>query len=310
MLRVSAHRRVHAMRVLGVGVITLTQVQSMNRVGRSSWTKNRLLQHDQFSHMPLLHETQENNPDDFRDFLWMTDPAFHCLLALLSPYITKQDTCMWQTITPEQRLVATLRYLATGRSLQDLKFSTGISPQALGIIIPETCSAIIQVLQKDYIREDLSQDEALECGTQEEAGVSVSQEVVGPSRSLTQSQVPPLRLPTKRARKGSNVKEAAPGLIKEANVALKSPPNTKEAYGCYVAARLQQMEEGQCLRCEKIIFEAIHKELSGQISDNMHLVALAHPPPPPLATSPPPEPQPSRKAAGNRAGKAARKTRK
>ncbi|PIO23240.1 hypothetical protein AB205_0167370, partial [Aquarana catesbeiana] len=39
-----------------------------------------------------------------------------------------------------------------GRSLQDWKFMTGISPQALGIIIPETCSAIIQVLQKDYIR--------------------------------------------------------------------------------------------------------------------------------------------------------------
>ncbi|PIO24662.1 hypothetical protein AB205_0078990, partial [Aquarana catesbeiana] len=38
-----------------------------------------------------------------------------------------------------------------GRSLQDLKFTTGISPQALGLIIPETCSAIIQVLQKDYI---------------------------------------------------------------------------------------------------------------------------------------------------------------
>ncbi|PIO24432.1 hypothetical protein AB205_0024680, partial [Aquarana catesbeiana] len=86
---------------------------------------------------------------------------------------------MWQAITPEQRLVATLRYLAMARSLQDLKFSTGISPQALGIIIPETCSAIIQVPQKDYIREDLSQNEALECGRQEEAGVSVSQKEAG-----------------------------------------------------------------------------------------------------------------------------------
>ncbi|PIO16536.1 hypothetical protein AB205_0079210, partial [Aquarana catesbeiana] len=102
--------------------------------------------------MPLLREIQENNPDDFRNYLRMTDPIFHHLLALLSPYISRQDTCMRQAITPEQRLVATLQYLATGRSLQDLKFSTGISPQALGIIIPETCSAIIQVLQKDYIK--------------------------------------------------------------------------------------------------------------------------------------------------------------
>ena len=82
----------------------------------------------------------------------MTDPVFHQLLDLLSPYITRQDTVMRQAITAEQRLIATLRYLATGRSLQDLKFSTGISPQALGIIIPETCSAIIQVMQEEYIK--------------------------------------------------------------------------------------------------------------------------------------------------------------
>ncbi|PIO40623.1 hypothetical protein AB205_0162590, partial [Aquarana catesbeiana] len=82
----------------------------------------------------------------------MTDPVFHRFLALLTPYISRQDTCMRQAITPEQRLVATLRYLATGKSLQDLKFSTGISPQALGIIIPETYSAIIQILQKEYIK--------------------------------------------------------------------------------------------------------------------------------------------------------------
>ncbi|PIO06783.1 hypothetical protein AB205_0158390 [Aquarana catesbeiana] len=152
MLRIRTPRRVLAVRGLGVGVLTLTQVQSMNRVGRSSWTKNWLLQRDQFCHMPLLRVIHENNPDDFRNFLRITDPVFHRLLAKLTPYISRQDTCMRQAITPEQRFVATLRYLATGRSLQDLKFSTGISPQALGIIIPETCSAIIQVLQKEYVK--------------------------------------------------------------------------------------------------------------------------------------------------------------
>ncbi|PIO41020.1 hypothetical protein AB205_0097010 [Aquarana catesbeiana] len=111
-----------------------------------------MLQRDQFCHMPLLREIRENNPDDFRKFLRMMDPVFHRLLALLTPYISRQDTCMRQAITPEQRLVATLWYLATGRSLRDHKFSTGISPQALGIIIPETCSAIIQVLQKEYMK--------------------------------------------------------------------------------------------------------------------------------------------------------------
>ena len=152
MLPVRTRRRARALYVLGAVVYSSAQDQSMNRARRSSWTKNWLLQRDQFCHMPLLREIRENNPEDFRNFLRMTDPVFDRLLALLTPYISRQDTCMRQAITPEQRLVATLRYLATGRSLQDLKFSTGISPQALGIIIPETCSAIIQVLQNEYMK--------------------------------------------------------------------------------------------------------------------------------------------------------------
>ncbi|PIO10934.1 hypothetical protein AB205_0162260 [Aquarana catesbeiana] len=161
-----------------------------------------------------------------------------------------------------------------------------------------------------WSQEDLSQDEALDCGTQEEAGGSVNQEVAGPS--LTQSQVPPLCLAPKRPTKGRNVEEAALALIKEANAALKALLDAVEAYGIYIASDLQQMEEGQRRKCKKIIFEAIHKGLSGQMTDEVHLCMLAHPPPP--ATSPPPEPQPPRKAsvkaAGKCGGKVAPKTRK
>ncbi|PIO39251.1 hypothetical protein AB205_0057550 [Aquarana catesbeiana] len=168
-------------------------------------------------------------------------------------------------------------------------------------------SILEEVEEPSWSQEDLSQDEALECASQEEAGVSVSQEVARPS-SLTQSQVPSLPLTTKRARKGSNMEEAALCLIKVANVALKTPPDAEEAYGCYVAAKLQQMEEGQRFMCENLIFQALRKGSRGQISENMHFCALAHPPPP--ATSPPPEPQPPRKAAGKCGGKASGKTRK
>lgn len=55
-------------------------------------------------------------------------------------------------ISPHERITATLRFLATGRSYADLKFSTIISPQAIGYIIPETCIAIHQVLHQDYLK--------------------------------------------------------------------------------------------------------------------------------------------------------------
>ena len=57
---------------------------------------------------------------------------------------------MRQAITPHERLTAILRVLASGRSYEYLKFSTIMSPQALGKIISETCRAIYKVLKEYY----------------------------------------------------------------------------------------------------------------------------------------------------------------
>lgn len=58
---------------------------------------------------------------------------------------------MREAIPPFQRLSITLRYLATGNTLEDLKFHSAISPQSLSLIIMETCDAIIHVL-KEFIK--------------------------------------------------------------------------------------------------------------------------------------------------------------
>lgn len=59
---------------------------------------------------------------------------------------------MRKSISPHERLTATLRFLAMEKSYEDLKFSTIISTQALWYIIPETCEAIYKVLHKDYLK--------------------------------------------------------------------------------------------------------------------------------------------------------------
>lgn len=48
----------------------------------------------------------------------------------------------------EERLIATLRFLATGRSYEDLIFSTCVSAPSLSYIIPETCNEIFEALKK------------------------------------------------------------------------------------------------------------------------------------------------------------------
>lgn len=92
---------------------------------------------------------KELDDEDFRIYLRMSSDIFAELLEMVKPYITKTDTVMRKAVTAEERLLATLKYLASGREFRELKFST--SSQLLSEIIPETCAAICKVL-KNYMK--------------------------------------------------------------------------------------------------------------------------------------------------------------
>jgi hypothetical protein len=59
---------------------------------------------------------------------------------MITPRIEKRNTTMRDVIPPSQRLSITLRYLATGNTFEDIKFTSAISPQSIGIIVMETHS--------------------------------------------------------------------------------------------------------------------------------------------------------------------------
>ncbi|CAI6346434.1 unnamed protein product [Macrosiphum euphorbiae] len=128
------------------------------RKKRSKWVKDWKLNRN-FSDIQLLRELEENNPDDYRNYLRMDSQDFKLLLELIGPKIEKQNTVMRMAITAEERLIATLRFLATGRSYEDLKFSTCISAPSLSYIIPETCKEIFEALKKDYMKFPTSKEE-------------------------------------------------------------------------------------------------------------------------------------------------------
>ncbi|KAJ8892325.1 hypothetical protein PR048_004905 [Dryococelus australis] len=81
----------------------------------------------------------------------MNEPTCLALLSMVIPFVKKKITCMRKAITPNEILMATLRYLATGRTLEDFKFSCNIAPQTLGKIIPDTCEAIFKA-QRNYCK--------------------------------------------------------------------------------------------------------------------------------------------------------------
>lgn len=91
-------------------------------------------------------------PEDFKNILRLDEPIYEKLLRIVTPLIEKKFTLMRVPISPQDRLTATLRYLATGIRYQDLQFASCISAQALSQIIPETCTAIYKALVKDYMK--------------------------------------------------------------------------------------------------------------------------------------------------------------
>ena len=99
------------------------------------------MKRDSLSHEGLLNELRLE-PVDYFNYLRMDEQTYSELLSLLTPLIKRQDTVMRKAISPHERLTATLRFLATGRSYEDLKFSTSISPQAF--YFPQTRKTSIQ----------------------------------------------------------------------------------------------------------------------------------------------------------------------
>lgn len=131
--------------IAALGVIFNNNKKRKRRV----WVKEY---RQQFSHLPLIYELRENYPDDFKNYLRMDSSSFYTLLDKIKFKIKKQDTIMRKSISPEERLTATLRFLATGRSYEDLKYSTGISPAAMSTIVPETCKALYEVLKMEFMK--------------------------------------------------------------------------------------------------------------------------------------------------------------
>jgi hypothetical protein len=76
-----------------------------------------------YSHISLLNELKIY-PRDWHNYLGMNEETSLNLLSLLTPIIKKQGMIMREAATPHERLPATLRFLATVRNYEDLKYST------------------------------------------------------------------------------------------------------------------------------------------------------------------------------------------
>ena len=80
----------------------------------------------------------------------MSPERMEHLLQLVAPLITKQDTNYRKAIPPADRLMVTLRYLASGNSQVSLSYLFLMGKKTISRIVSETSRAIYLALQDPY----------------------------------------------------------------------------------------------------------------------------------------------------------------
>jgi len=104
--------------------VVLDRKYRRNARKRREWTNQWLLKRQNFSHVNLLKELRFH-PKDWHNFLRMNESTYLTLLSMVSPLIQKEkNTTMRQSVTPYERFTATLRFLAPGRSYEEVDCNT------------------------------------------------------------------------------------------------------------------------------------------------------------------------------------------
>lgn len=100
----------------------------------------------------MLKELETEEPRIYSEFVRLDFRQFQQLLAMVTPHIQKQDTVMRQSISPGERLMLTLRFLATGDPFESLQYLFRIPTTTISRIIPEVLDAIYNVLVGEYMQ--------------------------------------------------------------------------------------------------------------------------------------------------------------
>ncbi|KAK4885921.1 hypothetical protein RN001_002192 [Aquatica leii] len=127
-------------------IVLLSEViRKTRRIRKRCWARPWLQRRSQNRGvLDLLNlELRTENPRSYKNFLRLSEEQFKHLLEEVSPYITKQDTVMRESVPARSKLEVTLRFLATGESFRSLMYATQIHESTVSRFIPEVCKAIM-----------------------------------------------------------------------------------------------------------------------------------------------------------------------
>lgn len=122
-----------------------------NKKRRKEWVKPwRIERQIRGSFLFLMNELSLD-VSSFFNYIRMTEETFKFILGKIEKDI-KKDTICRNSISPAEKLAATLRYLATGESYRSINYQTRLSSSLLCAAIPAVCEAIWKNLKDEYLK--------------------------------------------------------------------------------------------------------------------------------------------------------------
>ncbi|XP_052889577.1 uncharacterized protein LOC128297897 [Anopheles moucheti] len=89
--------------------------------------------------------------ETIKTFLRMTKEDFDQLLSFVGPRIQWMDTNMREAVTAQERLMITLRFLATGETFTSLQFIFRVSKSLISSIVKDVCAVLNEQL-RSYVK--------------------------------------------------------------------------------------------------------------------------------------------------------------
>ncbi|XP_066455030.1 uncharacterized protein [Eleutherodactylus coqui] len=121
------------------GRTAVTEEEEPPRKKRRYWVHPLVSQRYEKGHFQALYTDLRTHPEKFASFTRMSVEAFDKLLEQLRSGLSFQNTNMRKSISPEERLLITLRFLATGNSFASLHFEFLLGQSTISGIIRRTC---------------------------------------------------------------------------------------------------------------------------------------------------------------------------
>ncbi|XP_069596094.1 uncharacterized protein [Ranitomeya imitator] len=144
-------RTPHRIAILGLMLLILNrhacQRRQRRRVQKRLWVHPLVEDRTEKGHFHVLYNDLRRYPEKFISFCRLPIIAFDRLLTILAPHLTLQDTVMRKSISAEERLLITLRFLATGESYTSLHLQFRVGKSTISNIVRCTCTVIWQKLQ-------------------------------------------------------------------------------------------------------------------------------------------------------------------